>query len=117
MASNNYLDEVFVAKRRPKNPIKFKVQLNDEQKKAKELILQNPITVLKGAAGSGKTMVATQVALDLLFTKHIDKIIITRPTVSKESIGLTSQPETRAMPVRLLPPADFALRRIVGYIC
>ena len=87
MASKHHLDEVFMAKRRPKNPIKFKVQLNDEQKKAKQLILNNPITVLKGAAGSGKTLVATQVALDLLFTRHIDKIIITRPTVSKESIG------------------------------
>jgi phosphate starvation-inducible protein PhoH and related proteins len=76
-----------MAKRRPKNPIKFNVQLNDEQKKAKELILNNPITVLKGMAGSGKTMVATQVALDLLFTKKIDKIVITRPTVSKEDIG------------------------------
>lgn len=87
MASNNYLDEVFVAKRRPKNPIKFKVQLNEEQKIAKQLILENPITVLKGAAGSGKTLVATQVALDLLFTKNIDKVIITRPTVAKEDIG------------------------------
>ena len=87
MASNNYHDEVFANKRRPKNPIKFKVQLNEEQKKAKKLILENPITVLKGMAGSGKTLVATQVALDLLFTKRIDKIIITRPTVAKEDIG------------------------------
>ena len=38
-------------------------------------------------AGSGKTLVATQVGLDLLFRKEVDKIIITRPTVSKESIG------------------------------
>jgi len=38
-------------------------------------------------AGSGKTLVATQVALDMLFTKQIDKIIITRPTVAKEEIG------------------------------
>ena len=87
MASNNYHDEVFANKRRPKNPIKFKVQLNEEQKKAKKLILENPVTVLKGMAGSGKTLVATQVALDLLFTKRIDKIIITRPTVAKEEIG------------------------------
>jgi len=87
MASNNYHDEVFVEKRRPRNPIKFKVQLNDEQKEAKKLILENPVTALKGMAGSGKTLVATQVALDLLFTKRIDKIIITRPTVSKEEIG------------------------------
>ena len=38
-------------------------------------------------AGSGKTLVAVQVALDLLFQKKVDKIIITRPTVSKEDIG------------------------------
>lgn len=87
MPSNHHSDEVFVQKRRPKNPIKFNVQLNDEQKEAKKLILENPITVLKGMAGSGKTLVATQVALDLLFSRQIDKIIITRPTVSKEDIG------------------------------
>lgn len=87
MASNDYHDEVFVEKRRPKNPIRFKVQLNDEQKEAKKLILENPVTVLRGMAGSGKTLIATQVGLDLLFTKRIDKIIITRPTVSKEDIG------------------------------
>ena len=38
-------------------------------------------------AGSGKTLVATQVALDMLFTKRVEKIVITRPTVSKEDIG------------------------------
>ena len=38
-------------------------------------------------AGSGKTLLATQVALDMLFTKQVEKVIITRPTVSKEDIG------------------------------
>ena len=87
MSSNHHTDEVFVLKRRPKGPIKFNVTLNEEQKQAKALILGSPITVLKGMAGSGKTLVATQVGLDLLFRKQVDKIIITRPTVSKESIG------------------------------
>lgn len=87
MPSNHHTDDVFVQKRRPKRPIKFNVQLNEEQKKAKALILENPITMLKGMAGSGKTLVATQVALDMLFTKQVDKIIITRPTVAKEEIG------------------------------
>ena len=87
MSSNHHTDEVFVLKRRPKGPIKFNVTLNEEQKQAKALILGSPITVLKGMAGSGKTLVATQVGLDLLFRKEVDKIIITRPTVSKESIG------------------------------
>jgi phosphate starvation-inducible PhoH-like protein len=87
MASNHHTDEVFRSKNKPKNPIKFNLQLNDEQKEAKALILDNPIVVLKGMAGSGKTLVAVQAALDMLFTKEIEKIIITRPTVSKEDIG------------------------------
>ena len=87
MSSNHHNDEVFKVKRRPKNPIKFQISLNDEQKEAKKLILENPITVLKGMAGSGKTLVAAQVALDMLFTKRVDKIVITRPTVAKEDIG------------------------------
>jgi phosphate starvation-inducible protein PhoH and related proteins len=87
MSSNHHEDEVFRAKRRPKNPIKFNIQLNEEQKAAKEIILTNPVTVLRGMAGSGKTLVAVQVALDLLFTGQVEKIIITRPTVAKEDIG------------------------------
>lgn len=87
MTSNHHEDDVFKAKRKPKRPIRFKLQLNEEQKEAKQLILDNPITVLKGMAGSGKTLVATQVALDLLFRKEVEKVIITRPTVAKEDIG------------------------------
>jgi phosphate starvation-inducible protein PhoH and related proteins len=87
MASKHHTDDVFVQKRRPKLPIKFNVQLNDEQKIAKAKIIESPITVLRGMAGSGKTLVATQVALDMLFTKQVERIIITRPTVSKEDIG------------------------------
>ena len=87
MPSNHHTDEVFVPKRRPKKPIKFNVQLNDEQKIAKSNILESPITVIRGMAGSGKTLVATQVALDMLFTRQVEKVIITRPTVSKEDIG------------------------------
>lgn len=46
--------ETFKGKRKPKNPITFKLQLNDEQKTAKSKILNNVITVVKGKAGSGK---------------------------------------------------------------
>lgn len=70
-----------------KNPIKFKLQLNEEQKIAKAKILENTLTLLAGKAGSGKTMLACQIALDGLFRKEYEKIIITRPTVSKEDIG------------------------------
>jgi len=73
--------KTFQEKRKPKGPIKFNIQLNEEQKRAKELILNNTITVLRGKAGSGKSLLAANVALDLLFKKDIEKIIITRPTV------------------------------------
>jgi len=71
----------------PKGPIKFQIQLNEEQKIAKQKILDNAITVLNGKAGSGKTLLACQVALDMLFRKEVKQIVITRPTVSKEEIG------------------------------
>jgi phosphate starvation-inducible PhoH-like protein len=75
-------------KRRPKGDIKFQVSLNEEQKEAKSLILQSKISVLKGSAGSGKSMLAAQVALDLLFRHEVEKIILTRPAVtSGEDIG------------------------------
>ena len=75
-------------KRKFKNPIKFQVTLNEEQKAAKAVILGNKITVLKGGAGSGKSMVAAQAALDLLFTHQVEKVILTRPAVTAgEELG------------------------------
>lgn len=71
-----------------KNPIRFQVSLNDEQKAAKAAILKNKITVIRGQAGSGKSMVAAQAALDLMFRKEVEKVILTRPAVtSGEEIG------------------------------
>ena len=87
MASNHHTSQVFKEKRKPKNPIKFKVNLNEEQKEAKAKILDSTLTLLAGKAGSGKTMLACQIALERLFMRDIEKIIITRPTVSKEDIG------------------------------
>lgn len=75
-------------KRKPKGEIKYLLSLNEEQKAAKSLILENDIILLKGAAGSGKTLLACQVALDKLFKGEVDKIIITRPVVTAaEDIG------------------------------
>jgi phosphate starvation-inducible PhoH-like protein len=85
--TQNSNDDVFQNKKKPKGPIKFKLELNEEQKEAKQTILDNPVVLIKGMAGSGKTLVACQVALDLVFKKEMNKIIITRATVSKEDIG------------------------------
>jgi phosphate starvation-inducible protein PhoH len=87
MASHHHEDQIFQEKRKPKSPIKFKIELNPEQKEAKAKILQHTVTLLAGSAGSGKTFLACQIALEKLFMKEAEKIIITRPTVSKEEIG------------------------------
>ena len=71
----------------PKNNIKFSITLSDEQKLAKAKILTTPFNFILGKAGSGKTLLAVQVALDKFFKREVDKIIITRPTVSTEDIG------------------------------
>ena len=87
MASDSHTDDKFKEKKRPKNPIKFNIPLNEEQKSAKAEILKNAITILTGKAGSGKTLLACQIALDQIFMKEVERIIIARPTVTKEDIG------------------------------
>jgi len=75
------------ANEREKN-IRFQITLNEEQKQAKSVILQNSITYIAGKAGSGKTLVSCQVALDLFFKKQVKHIIITRPAVEAgEKLG------------------------------
>jgi phosphate starvation-inducible PhoH-like protein len=74
-------------RRHIKNKIQFNLSLNLEQKEVKSNILRDTISVLTGKAGSGKTLLATQIALEYLFYREVERIIITRPTVSNEDIG------------------------------
>jgi phosphate starvation-inducible PhoH-like protein len=76
-----------IEKTPPKGPIKFSISLSEEQKLAKEKIREKPINFIIGKAGSGKTLLAVQVALDLFFKRSVNKIVITRPTVSSEDNG------------------------------
>ena len=76
-----------IEKAPPKGPIKFSISLSGEQKSAKERILHRPFNFIIGKAGSGKTLLAVQVALDMFFKRNVNKIVITRPTVSNEDNG------------------------------
>lgn len=67
--------------RERKNEINFKIHLNDEQKEAKRLIINNQIVIITGQAGSGKSLVCAQSALDFLFKKQIDDILVTRAAI------------------------------------
>ena len=80
MEVNNKLNNT--EKRKPKGHVKFHLTLNEEQKLAKADILTNTVTLLKGQAGSGKTLLACQIALDMFFTRQVERIIITRPVVA-----------------------------------
>lgn len=79
-----------MTKGKPKNNKKgyrFLLSLNEEQKLAKAEILENDISIIIGKAGSGKTLLACQIALQMALENQVKKIIITRPTVSKEDLG------------------------------
>ena len=76
-----------VEKRIPKGDIKFSLSLSEEQKLAKSEILKHPFNFILGKAGSGKTLLAVQIALDMFFKRQVNKIVITRPTVSNEDNG------------------------------
>jgi phosphate starvation-inducible PhoH-like protein len=71
----------------PKNDIKYSITLSEEQKQAKSKIIETPFNFVLGQAGSGKTLLAVQIALDMFFKRQVNKIIITRPTVSNEDNG------------------------------
>lgn len=57
------------------------IQLNEEQKEAKRLIFENQIVVVTGRAGSGKSLVCANAALNFLKNKQIDCIYNTRAAI------------------------------------
>ena len=91
------------AKKPPKGTVRFSLSLSPEQKSAKHAILHHPYNFIVGKAGSGKTLLACQVALDMFFKRQIDKIIITRPTVSTEDNGFLPGSEKEKMEPWIVP--------------
>jgi len=67
--------------RERKQEIKYNITLNDEQKEVKRLIIDNQIVVVTGRAGCGKSLVSAQCALDFLFKKQCEQILVTRAAV------------------------------------
>ena len=76
-----------ITKSPPNVNLKFSISLSEEQKLAKAEILHHPYNFIIGKAGSGKTLLAVQVALDMFFKRNVNQIIITRPTVANEDNG------------------------------
>ena len=87
----------------PKGVVKFTLTLSEEQKKAKTEILEHPFNFIVGKAGSGKTLLAVQIALDQFFKRKYDKIVITRPTIATEDNGFLPGSEKEKMEPWLVP--------------
>jgi phosphate starvation-inducible PhoH-like protein len=92
-----------VKKTPPKGAVRFSISLSEEQKRAKTEILKHPFNFVVGKAGSGKTLLAVQVALDQFFKRQYNKIIITRPTISTEDNGFLPGSEREKMEPWLVP--------------
>jgi phosphate starvation-inducible PhoH-like protein len=92
-----------IEKTPPKGNVRFSISLSEEQKAAKQAILHHPYNFIVGKAGSGKTLLACQIALDMFFKRMINKIIITRPTVSTEDNGFLPGSEREKMEPWLVP--------------
>tara|TARA_X000001382_G_scaffold77403_1_gene54194 strand:+ start:378 stop:1034 length:657 start_codon:yes stop_codon:yes gene_type:complete len=91
------------SKKPPKGNIKFNITLSDEQKRAKENIMKHAFSFVVGKAGSGKTLLAVQVALDMFFKRQYNKIIITRPTIATEDNGFLPGDEKDKLEPWLVP--------------
>jgi phosphate starvation-inducible PhoH-like protein len=87
----------------PKGAVRFSLTLSEEQKKAKAEILEHPFNFIVGKAGSGKTLLAVQVALDQFFKRRYNKIVITRPTIATEDNGFLPGSEKEKMEPWLVP--------------
>ena len=92
-----------IEKTPPKRAVKFSITHTEQQKAAKQAILHHPYNFIVGKAGSGKTLLACQIALDMFFKRMINKIIITRPTVSTEDNGFLPGSEREKMEPWLVP--------------
>jgi len=57
------------------------IQLNEEQKEAKRLIIENQIVIITGRAGCGKSLVCAQASLDFLKKKQVNCIYNTRAAI------------------------------------
>lgn len=95
--------------------IQYDIQLNDEQNTILQNFGKTPFLFLTGGAGTGKTLAATYLALNALFKKQCEQIIITRPTVSTEENGfLPGTLEEKLEP--WLQPIRSNLRKVYNHV-
>lgn len=82
------IKDKFQEERQQRVQAKPLVPMNQKQAIYIDTLLDKPIVIATGYAGTSKTYIPTVMACDLYMTGQIDKIIITRPAISEsESVG------------------------------
>ena len=99
------------------------LQLNEEQKEAKRLIVENQIVIVTGRAGSGKSLVCAQAALDFLKKKQISCIYNTRAAIEVgRSLGflpgaLSEKFDPYIFPAKSIPPIPLIIEiPVAGFV-
>lgn len=92
------IDEMHEIKRNQITSLQFKINCkfkNKKQKDMRDTIMSNRITFVRGAAGTGKTLISLLTALECVKDKsiNIDQIVLTKPIVEITSTkGLGALP-------------------------
>jgi phosphate starvation-inducible protein PhoH and related proteins len=60
---------------------------NPAQEQYMNALLESKISFCIGPAGTGKTYIASNIALQKLYDGHVERILVTRPIVATEDIG------------------------------
>jgi phosphate starvation-inducible PhoH-like protein len=89
-------------RRVPKGEPKLDIELNEEQKKVKADFYKHDVSFILGDFGSGKTLVATAIALSAYRKRQYNKIIIARP-ITKNKLGFLPGDVNEKMAVWIAP--------------
>lgn len=85
-------------KRVLKTEPKLNVQLNEEQKRVKELFYQYDVNFVMGDFGSGKSLVASAIALNSFRKKEFNNVWLTRPMIKNNLAALPGTLEEKMEP-------------------
>jgi phosphate starvation-inducible PhoH-like protein len=69
------------ANRKRKSEVTHNVELTEEQQTCLDIIRDNQIAIITGAAGTGKSLVCAYAAMDYLSKSECDTVFVSRPAV------------------------------------
>lgn len=100
--SGRVVKEKFLEERKERISKKPLMAMSKKQQEYIDVLVEKPVVIATGFAGTSKTYIPTVMAADLYNLGQIDKIIVTRPAVSSsKSVGYFKGSEIEKMQVWL----------------